>query len=355
MTALISALLAFSLAMPEAAVAAAKPKSKQAVQKSAKSARVLAQRAAASKKAAARKAHYSTKTSRKGATKYATSASRSAFKRVVAHEPFKYKLQTYDVVPEALLLASNAAVVFNENNGEVLFSKNNQAPMPIASITKLMTAMVTLDAKLPMDELVTIDEADVDKLKNTSSRLQVGTTLTRAELLLLALMSSENRAAAALGRTYPGGIHAFVNKMNAKANAIGMKHALFYDSTGLNSGNVASAADLVMMVQAAYDYPEIRRYSTTPEYEVFLPSGRRLAYNNTNALVKEDEWQIGLSKTGFLSEAGKCLVMQATISNTPLVIVLLDSVGKYTRLADANRIKAWLEKGGGAKMLYVRS
>ncbi len=353
-------MLAFSLAMPDVAFAAPKSQSKQAQTstKSAKSMKVLARKAAISKKLSKksqRKAQYSAKTSRKGATRHASLASRSAFKRVVAHEPFKYKLQADDIVPESLQLASNSAVVFNENNGEVLFSKNNQAPMPIASITKLMTAMVTLDAKLPMDELVTISDEDIDKLRNTGSRLQVGTTLTRAELLLLALMSSENRAAAALARSYPGGTHAFVSKMNAKALSVGMKHATFYDSTGLNGGNVASAADLVMMVQAAYDYPEIRRYSTTPEYEVFLPSGRRLAYNNTNALVKEDDWQIGLSKTGFLNEAGKCLVMQATISNTPLVIVLLDSAGKYTRLADANRIKAWLERGGGAKMLYARS
>ena len=347
---IFSAMLALALAMPAVTEAAAH---KTAVEKPAKTVKKAGKASKASSKPA-RKAHYSAKPSRKAATRHASAAGKSALTRVAAHEPFGAKLRTEDVVPESLTLASNSVVVFNENNGEVLYSKNNQSAMPIASISKLMTAMVTLDAKLPMDELITIDDADTDKLRNTSSRLAVGSTLTRAELLLLALMSSENRAAAALARSYPGGSSVFFAKMNAKARSIGMKNAHFYDSTGLNSGNVASAADLVMMVQAAYEYPDIRRYSTTQEYEVVLGSGRRLMYHNTNALVKDDDWQIGLQKTGFINEAGKCLVMQATISNTPLVIVLLDSAGKYTRIADANRIKKWLEKGGGARMLIAR-
>ena len=339
------ALLAFSLAMP--AVAEAAPVGKKQVN-AVKVVKKEARRAAPARK----KVQYS---SRKKVTRHASVAGKKALRRVVAQEPFKQQLSIADdVAPEVLQLFSSAAVVFNESNGEVLFSKNNTAPMPIASITKLMTAMVVLDAKLPMDEVITIDEADVDTLRNTGSRLPVGTALTRAEVMLLALMSSENRAAAALARSYPGGTQAFVSRMNRKAQAIGMRNARFYDSTGLNGGNVATAADLVSLVQAAHDYPEIRQFSTTPSHELVLASGRRLHYHNTNALVKNEDWQIGLQKTGFINEAGKCVVMQATIANTPLVIVLLDSDGKYQRLADANRIKRWLEAGGGARKLVAK-
>lgn len=299
-----------------------------------------------------KKAHYSAK---KKVTRHASVSGKKALTRVAAHEPFRHRLGPLDeAAPQALLLNSNAAVVFNESNGEVLYSKNNTNPMPIASITKLLTAMVVLDAHMPMDELISIDEADVDTLRNTGSRLPVGTTMTRAETMLLMLMSSENRAAAALARNYPGGTAAFLARMNRKALAIGMKNARFYDSSGLNGGNVATAADLVHLVQAAHDYPEIREFSTTQSHELILASGRRLMYNNTNSLVKDDDWQIGLQKTGFINEAGKCVVMQATIANTPLVIVLLDSDGKYQRLADANRIKRWIESGGGFKRLFAK-
>jgi len=347
-------LLAMSLALP--GLAQANVARKQA-DKQAKPVKLKQVKAAVAKKkvavAAKKKVHYSAK---KKVARHASAAGKSAFRRVAAHEPFKQRLNVAEeAAPQALQLFSNAAVVFNESNGEVLYSKNNVAPMPIASITKLMTAMVVLDAKLPMDELITIDEADVDTLRNTGSRLAVGTTLTRAETMLLALMSSENRAAAALARTYPGGVQAFVARMNRKAQAIGMKNARFYDSTGLNGGNVATAGDLVMLVQAAHDYTEIRQFSTTLSHELVLPNGRRLHYVNTNALVKDDDWQIGLQKTGFINEAGKCVVMQATIANTPLVIVLLDADGKYQRIADANRIKRWLEVGGGArKLLFAK-
>jgi D-alanyl-D-alanine endopeptidase (penicillin-binding protein 7) len=241
-----------------------------------------------------------------------------------------------------LSLESRAAVVINAETGELLYSKNSSRTMPIASITKLMTAMITLDAHLPMDEMITIAEADVDKIKHTSSRLTVGTSMTRSEALLLALMASENRAAAALARTYPGGTQAAVAAMNRKASALGMTHSHFSDGTGLSVNNVASPTDLVRMVTAARNYPDIRRFSTSTEYN--LATGHRvLPYRNTNALVKNNTWEIDISKTGFINEAGKCLVMHARVNATPVVIVLMDSNGKYTRIGDANRVKKWLE------------
>lgn len=243
----------------------------------------------------------------------------------------------------SLSLQSRAAIVMNAETGEVLYSKNPDRTMPIASITKLMTAMVVLDARLPMDEPVTITEDDVDHLRNTSSRLTVGTTLPRHEMMLLALMSSENRAAAALARTYPGGTSVAVAAMNRKAQELGMSHARFLDGTGLHSENSASPTDLVRLVKAARNYPEIHQYTTTAEHVVQTGRGRTLQYRNTNALVKNDSWNIEVSKTGFINEAGKCLVMQARIQSKPVVIVLMDSAGRYTRIGDANRVKQWLE------------
>jgi len=225
-----------------------------------------------------------------------------------------------------------------------LFAKNTNLPTPIASVTKLMTAMVMLDAHLPMDDLLYISDEDVDYLKHTTSRLSVGTMLTRGELLQLALMASENRAASALGRNYPGGPNAFVKAMNQKARLLGMNATRFVDATGLDSNNVSTAEDLVKMVDAAYHYPEIRQVSTLPSQEITL-YGRQnpLNFVNTNALVRGGKWDIGLSKTGFINEAGRCLVMQAHISGQPVIIVLLDSVGKLTRIGDANRIRKWVE------------
>ncbi|MBB5189554.1 D-alanyl-D-alanine endopeptidase (penicillin-binding protein 7) [Silvimonas terrae] len=241
-------------------------------------------------------------------------------------------------------LQSASVLILNENTGDVVYQKNPDEIAPIASITKLMTAMVTLDAHLPMNEYITISDDDVDTLKNSSSRLRVGTRLTRAEVMLLALMSSENRAAAALSRTYPGGRDLFIRKMNEKATELGMTHSHFYDSTGLTPQNVSSARDLVLMVRAARKYPEIHEFTTSSQYEFTSNlNGRTMAFHNTNPLVKEEQWDIGLTKTGFTNEAGHCLVMEATISGTPVVIVLLDSTGKYTRIGDANRVKKWLE------------
>ncbi|MCD6059755.1 MAG: hypothetical protein K0S16_66 [Moraxellaceae bacterium] len=230
----------------------------------------------------------------------------------------------------------------NAETGEVLYSKNPNRTMPIASITKLMTAMVVLDAQLPMDENITISDADVDTLRHTSSRLAVGTTLPRRDVMLLALMASENRAAAALARTYPGGTPAAIAAMNRKARELGMTHTQFLDGTGLHSQNSASPTDLVRLVKGARAYPEIQQYSTTAEHVVYA-RGRALHYRNTNALVKNENWNIEVSKTGFINEAGKCLVMQARIKSQPVVIVLMDSAGRYTRIGDANRVKQWLE------------
>ena len=237
----------------------------------------------------------------------------------------------------------SAAAYVVDPNGRTLYAKNISSVQPIASITKLMTAMVVLDAKLDLNELVAITDDDVDGLKHTSSRLKVGTMLTRDDLLHLALMASENRAASALSRAYPGGQPAFLAAMNRKAVELGMSSTHFLDGTGLNQGNVSTAEDLAKMVTAAYRYPLIQQYTTDTEHAVRSNSGRTLQFRNSNGLVRSDDWQIDVSKTGYIQEAGRCLVMQARISATPIIIVLLDSWGKYTRIADANRIKKWVE------------
>ncbi len=241
-------------------------------------------------------------------------------------------------------LLSHAAMVFDPVSGKELFSKNAEAPMPIASITKLMTSMVVLDAKLGMDDPVIIDAADIDTIKGSRSRLPVGSAFRREDLMRLALMASDNRAASALGRSYPGGLPAFVDAMNARARMLGMNSTRFVDPTGLAPGNVSSPQDLARMVAEAAKYPQIREFSTTPELHVTLPNAKKpMGFSNTNQLVKSQSWDIGLSKTGYINEAGKCLVMQATIANNPVVIVLLDSWGRLTRIGDANRIKKWIE------------
>jgi D-alanyl-D-alanine endopeptidase (penicillin-binding protein 7) len=243
-----------------------------------------------------------------------------------------------------LQLASSKALIVNQETGETLYAKSTNEPTPIASLTKLMTAMVVLDAQLPMDEVIAINEQDVDLLKGTGSRLRMGTQLTRYELLQLALLASENRAASALGRTYPGGMPAFVAAMQAKAAMLGMTHTQFADATGLNSANISTAEDLARMVRAAYQYQEIRDMSTTASHQVAINGARKpINYVNTNVLVRNSDWVIGLSKTGFINEAGRCLVMQAEIAGQPLIIVLLDSWGKYSRIGDANRIRKWIE------------
>jgi len=241
---------------------------------------------------------------------------------------------------------SHAAMVFDQATGRPLFAKNAEMIVPIASITKLMTAMIVLEAKQNLDEPVVIDSADIDTLKNSRSRLPVGTAFRREDLMRLALMASDNRAASALGRTYPGGMSAAVEAMNAKAQSIGLQSTHFVDPTGLAPGNVASAQDLAMMVAEVSKHPQIREFSTAPELFVTLPNSKHaMGFNNTNALVKSQGWNIGVSKTGFINEAGKCLVMQAVIGNNPVIIVLMDSWGKLTRIGDANRVKKWIESG----------
>jgi D-alanyl-D-alanine endopeptidase (penicillin-binding protein 7) len=266
--------------------------------------------------------------------------------RRVAYEPRQPTVgQAFGLheTPDALMLRSSVAYVVDQNTGESLFDKNSRAVVPIASITKLMTAMVVLDSKEPMTDQLEVTDEDRDYEKNTGSRLSVGSVLSREDMLHIALMASENRAAAALSRYYPGGRPAFLAAMNAKARQLGMTDTHFENPTGLTSQNVSSARDLVKMVNAAYQYPLIRRFSTDRSYEVYTGK-RTLAYNSTNALVRNPTWEIGLQKTGFINEAGECLVMQANIHGR--VLVLLDSSGKYSRFADATRLRTWLDNGG---------
>ena len=243
-----------------------------------------------------------------------------------------------------LQLASTKALIINQNTGEVVYAKNTNSPSPIASITKLMTAMVMLDAKQSLDETIYVSDADVDYVKGTRSRLTVGASLTRGDMLQLALMASENRAASSLASNYPGGQVAFVRAMNAKAQSLGLTNTHFVDPTGLESENVSTAEDLAKMVQAAYQYQEIRMATTSPSHEVYI-GDREYPTNfvNTNGLVRAGEWEIGLSKTGFINEAGRCLVMQVKLAGESMIIVLLDSYGKLTRIGDANRIRKWVE------------
>lgn len=242
-------------------------------------------------------------------------------------------------------LRSEVALVYDVEDDAVLYEKNSHDLRPIASISKLMTALVVVESGLPMDEVLTISDEDVDRLRHSRSRLAVGTRLTRGEMLHLALMSSENRAAHALGRHYPGGMPAFVRAMNDKARALGMRHSRFVEPTGLSSENVATSHDLVKLLKAASRHPAIRHYATD-DTEVFdLGRGRRLTYNNTNRLVKRDDWNIHISKTGFINEAGECLVMLTRIDDRDLAIVLLNSNGKYSRIGDAVRIRKLVEAG----------
>lgn len=243
----------------------------------------------------------------------------------------------------SLPLASHAALVVDQDSGETLVTKNSNQEMPIASLTKLMTALVVLDAKLPMDETLEISSEDIDHWRNTHSRLTVGTQLTRSEMLLLALMSSENRAAMSLSRNYPGGRKAFIAQMNAKARSLGMNSTHFADPAGLSNESVSTAHDLQFLVKAAYAQPLIRRDSTQEDHEVRV--GRRmLTFINSNRLVRGGgDWDIGMQKTGFTNEAGRCLVMQVNLQGRRLAMIFLDSFGKLTRYADALRVRQHLE------------
>jgi serine-type D-Ala-D-Ala endopeptidase (penicillin-binding protein 7) len=245
-------------------------------------------------------------------------------------------------------LKSSSVLIVDQSDSSVLYSRHPDVAAPIASITKLMTALVVLDAQQPLDEPITITEADRNLQKSTFSRLTVGTTLTRGDLMHLALMASENRAAHALGNNYPGGMPAMVAAMNAKAASLGMTHSHFVDSTGLSSQNVASPEDLSKLVIAASKNRSIREYSTDTNYAVRI-NKRLVEFRNTDRLVANPAWNIVVQKTGYIAEAGKCLVMSAVIEGRSVVIVLLDSIGKYTRVADAQRIKNWMETSANSR------
>jgi D-alanyl-D-alanine endopeptidase (penicillin-binding protein 7) len=248
--------------------------------------------------------------------------------------------------PSGLRLASSSAMVVDAQTGETIYAKNATQAKPIASITKLMTAMVALDAQPSLQEVISISNADIDHLKHTTSRLPIGTKMTRYEMLRLALMSSENRASSALSRHYPGGRPAFIAAMNAKARQLGMHNTRFQDATGLTPANVSTAEDLVKMVKASSQYDLIRQFTTTSGREVALrPHSAPLQFNNSNALVRSDsaKWDIKVSKTGYINEAGRCLVMMANVGKRPAVMVFLESNGKLSPVGDANRVKGWME------------
>lgn len=261
---------------------------------------------------------------------------------VVPKTPTYGQLAGLHGATDPLDLKSSVAFVVDQDTQEVLLRKNELAVLPIASITKLMTGLLISEAKLPMDEMITITQDDVDTEKGSTSRLRVGTELSRGELLHLALMSSENRAANALGRTYPGGLSAFVSLMNARAKMLGMADTSYVEPTGLSSKNQSSARDLATLVNFAYGDPLLRELSTSPNYQVAV-GHRTLQYNTTNRLVKNPAWDIGLQKTGYISEAGQCLVMQAKVAGRKLIMVFLDSAGKLSRIADAERVRRWVE------------
>lgn len=260
----------------------------------------------------------------------------------VAAKPSQGQRAGLHSTQDELALRSAVALVIDQDKGEVLLSKNDSAVLPIASITKLMTGLLISEAKLPMDQMITITQDDVDTEKWSSSRLRVGTTLSRGELLHLALMSSENRAAHALGRTYPGGLDAFVAAMNQRAQQLGMKDTHYVEPTGLSSHNQSTAQDLARLIAFASNDPLLRELTTSPSYQVAV--GRRtMEFHTTNRLVKNPSWDILLQKTGFINEAGQCLVMQAKVAGRKLIMVFLDSTGKLSRIADAERVRKWVE------------
>ncbi|ABO55214.1 D-alanyl-D-alanine endopeptidase [Burkholderia vietnamiensis] len=348
------ALLATAATVAPADAVAATAKTHQAAKKaaSASSAKKKTVKAASAKSANVASAE-APRATRKRATLAANVRGHHGAVRKVAFQPRRPTVgQAFGLhdTPDALALRSSVAYVVDQNTGEPLFDKNSHAVVPIASISKLMTAMVVLDSKAPMTDQIEVTDEDRDYEKGTGSRLSVGSVLSREDMLHIALMASENRAAAALSRYYPGGRPAFIAAMNAKAKSLGMNDTHFENSTGLSSSNVSSARDLVKMVNAAYQYPLIRQFSTDRTYDV--NTGKRtLVYNSTNALIRGNgSWDIGLQKTGFINEAGECLVMQATIHGRPMVMVLLDSFGKYSRFADASRLRNWLDAGGGERL-----
>ena len=311
---------------------------------SAKKTAVVSKRPTSVVKVSTRKVAVARKSRSAGAKKVAAVSNRRALPRTVvkATPSFGEMAGLHDLGDDPLNLKSSVAFVMDQDTHEVLLSKNDHAVLPIASLTKLMTGLIISQAHLAMDESITITSDDIDTEKNSRSRLAVGTTLTRQELLHLALMSSENRAAHALGRTYPGGMDVFVKQMNLKARLLGMSDTRYVEPTGLSSVNQSSARDLAVLANVAHSDPLLRNFTTSPGYEIAV-GHRTLQYSNTNRLVKNPAWDIGLQKTGYISEAGRCLVMQAEISGRKLIMVFLDSSGKFSRLADAERVRSWVE------------
>ncbi len=266
---------------------------------------------------------------------------------LVAGKPSFGKLAGLHATSDPLELKSSVALVVDQDTDQVLFSKNSSAVLPIASITKLMTALVVLEAGMPLDERLTITQEDVDTEKGSGSRLRVGTTLSRGEMLHLALMSSENRAAHALGRTFPGGLDSFVPLMNKKAQELGMQQTTYVEPTGLSSRNQSTATDLSRLVREVSQNVLIRDFSTRQQAKVAV-GPRQMEFRNTNALVRNPAWDIGVQKTGYISEAGRCVVMQAQLAGRKLIMVLLDSAGRYSRIGDAERIRAWVARNHAA-------
>jgi len=305
------------------------------------------QKSQSEKTASTAKAAKSTKNVQ--ATKQRT-AKKTSTTRVASRKSFAKAEPSYNSMGSRLglrselteiALNSSAVLVVDQRTGEILLEKNPDVALPIASITKVMTAIVVMEAGLPLNETVIISKEDTQLEKYSGSRLRVGAKFTRAELLHLALMSSENRAAHALGRNYPGGLEAFVEAMNEKAQAIGMSNSKFVEPTGLSSANVSTPRDLSRLVNAAHEIPLIRQYSTDREAIVRV-GGAQQQFRNTNALTRKEDWDLGLSKTGFIRDAGKCLVMQAAIDDQDVIIVMLDAQASSSRLSDAERIRRWL-------------
>ncbi len=357
--------LSCALASPAAYASKKAPAKKQATtataakkkQSAASSKKAVARKkstAAPRKVAAARSNKTSTKVARKATARRAVAAAAAGAAAVAVARPSFGQLAGLHRVSDPLDLKSSVALVMDQDTKEVLLSKNDHAVLPIASITKLMTGLLVAEAKLPMDEMITITQDDVDTEKHSSSRLRVGTTLSRGEMLHLALMSSENRAAHALGRTYPGGLQHFVQLMNQKALMLGMTETQFVEPTGLSSRNQSSAHDLATLVNVTHANPLLRELSTSPGRSVAV-GNRVLQFNNTNSLVKSERWDIGLQKTGYISEAGRCLVMQAEVAGRKLIMVFLDSMGKYSRQGDAERVRHWVEASLSDKTVLTAS
>jgi len=305
-----------------------------------KPARTQAAKAKAAKAKAAKPKKVATKAKSRKLAQAKKRTVATAKKVVLARKPAPPPLPAS---PDKLPLEASVAYVIDQQTNEVLFSRNDDEVRPIASLTKLMTGMIVSDAGLPLDEELTITSDDVDTLKHSSSRLKVGTELTRRQALHLALMSSENRAAHALARTYPGGVSAFVSAMNNKARQLGMDQTQYVDPSGLSSRNCSSARDLAILGAAAYQRPLLRKYSTSPGYQLATDRGS-LRYVNSNGLVRAGQWNIGLQKTGYISEAGRCMLVQARVDGRNLIMVFLDSASKITRIKDAEIMKRWISK-----------